>query len=223
MVGRLIDGRNPGLRERKKQRTREQIAATALRLFLERGFERVTVAEVARAAEVAEQTVFNYFPTKEDLVYQRLEGFEEGLLAVVRGRAPGEPALTAFRRYLLEQRGLLGEDDPAALERLAAINRMIAASPALLARERRVFDRYTDALATVLAEEEGARPDDIEAWVVANSLVGVHRALVRCVRDRVVAGEGGASLRAQVQAQADRAFDALARGLGGYGVRGTTG
>jgi AcrR family transcriptional regulator len=73
-----------GLRERKKQRTRELIAETARRLFGERGFDRVTVAEVARAAEVSEQTVFNYFPTKEDLVYFRLESFEEELLRTVR-------------------------------------------------------------------------------------------------------------------------------------------
>ena len=70
----------PGLRERKKQQTRQLIAETARRLFGERGFERVTVAEIARAAEVSEQTVFNYFPTKEDLVYWRLQSFEDELL-----------------------------------------------------------------------------------------------------------------------------------------------
>ena len=68
-----------GLRERKKQRTRELIAETARRLFAARGFERVTIAEVAREADVSEQTVFNYFPTKEDLVYWRFEGFEDEL------------------------------------------------------------------------------------------------------------------------------------------------
>src|ERR687888_828173 len=88
-----------GLRERKKQLTREHIAETARRLFGEHGFERVTVAEIARAADVSEQTVFNYFPRKEDLVYWRLESFEEELLAAIRERAPGESALSAFRRF----------------------------------------------------------------------------------------------------------------------------
>ena len=72
-----------GLRERKKEQTRQLIAETARRLFAERGFEQVTVAQIARAADVAEQTVYNYFPTKEDLVYWRLESFEQELLAAI--------------------------------------------------------------------------------------------------------------------------------------------
>ena len=77
-----------GLRERKKLQTRQLIAETARALFTERGFEHVTVSEIARTADVSEKTVFNYFPTKEDLVYWRLESFEEGLLAAVRDREP---------------------------------------------------------------------------------------------------------------------------------------
>src|SRR5919197_6500938 len=101
-----------GLRERKKRQTREAIAETARRLFSERGFERVTVAEIARAAGVAEKTVFNYFPTKEDLVYWRLESFEDELLETIRGRQPGESILAAFGRFVLTRRGLLAERDP---------------------------------------------------------------------------------------------------------------
>src|ERR671938_482414 len=92
----------PGLLERKKQATRAHIADTARRLFAERGFDAVTVAEVARAADVAEKTVFNYFPTKEDLFYSRMEAFEEELLEAVRGRAPGESAVAAFRTFILQ-------------------------------------------------------------------------------------------------------------------------
>jgi len=91
-----------GLRERKKQQTRQLIADTARRLFAKRGFEGVTVAEVARTADVAEATVFNYFPTKEDLFYSGLEAFEERLLAAIRERKPGESALAAFGRFVLE-------------------------------------------------------------------------------------------------------------------------
>jgi hypothetical protein len=69
----------PGLRERKKQRTRELIAETAKRLFSERGFDAVTVTDVANAAEVSSGTVFNYFPTKEDVFYSEMQSFEEKL------------------------------------------------------------------------------------------------------------------------------------------------
>src|SRR5881397_2098743 len=96
-----------GLRERKKQQTRQLIADTARRLFAERSFEAVTVAEVARAADVSEATVFNYFPTKEDLFYSGLESFEEELLAASRERKTGESVLSAFARFVLQRRGLL--------------------------------------------------------------------------------------------------------------------
>src|SRR5919198_2957348 len=96
-------GREQGLRERKKQQTRSAIAAAAMELFGERGFDAVSVAEVARAADVSVATVFNYFPTKEDLVYDRMEAFEEALLAAIRERAAGESVLAAFGRFILER------------------------------------------------------------------------------------------------------------------------
>ena len=89
-----------GLRERKKQQTRQSIAHAARRLFLERGFEAVTVDEVAREADVSRKTVFNYFPTKEDLFYSRMELFQEQLLDAIRTRTPGETILAAFARFV---------------------------------------------------------------------------------------------------------------------------
>src|SRR6266566_561957 len=129
-----------GLRELKKEQTRQLIADTAWRLFADRGFDQVTVAEVAREAMVAPATAFNYFPNKEDLFFFRLEAFGSRLLEAIRTRRQGEPALAAFRRYVLQPAGLLGEleaGDPQALERLRTVHRMIAASPALQAREQR--------------------------------------------------------------------------------------
>jgi AcrR family transcriptional regulator len=205
-----------GLRERKKQQTRELIAETARRLFAERGFEEVTVAEIARAADVAETTVFNYFPTKEDLVYWRMESFEAALLDAIRERAPGEPVLTAFRGFVLQARGLLAERDPQARERLAAFTRMIASSPALLAREQQVYERYTRSLAALIAEETGAKEGAIEPWVAANAMMGVHRALVDYTRARVAAGESSPRLARDVRAQGERALELLERGLADY-------
>ena len=208
-----------GLRERKKQQTRELIAQTARRLFLERGFDHVPVAEIARAADVSEKTVFNYYPRKEDLVYFQLEAFEEELLAAVRDRAPGESVLDAFSHFVLQRRGLLAESDPEAAERLAALTRMITESPALLTREREIFERYTESLAELLARETGAAPNDVEPRVVANALMGVHRALVDFTRRRIVAGERNPRLHRQVRAQGRRALERLRRGLEGYGER----
>ncbi len=208
-----------GLRDRKKQRTRELIAETARRLFAERGFDSVTVAEVARAAEVSEQTVFNYFPTKEDLVYWRLETFEEELLRTIRERDPGESVVRAFGRFVLQRRGLLAEPEPEARKRLLELTRMITESPALLARERQIFERYTDSLAGRIAEEMGAGDDDVKPWVVANALIGVHRALVDHSRRRLAAGAPSARIAREVRAQGERALATLEGGLGSIGVR----
>ena len=204
-----------GLRERKKEQTRRLIAETARQLFAERGFDRVPVAEIARAAEVSEQTVFNYFPTKEDLVYWRLGSFEEELLSAVREREPGESVLAAFGRFVRAPRGMLASSDAETRERLAGVARMIAESPALRAREQQIFARYTDALAELIAEEQGEQ--GVEPWVVANALIGVHRALVSHSRERIVAGARHPALAREILAQADRALERLERGLGDYG------
>jgi AcrR family transcriptional regulator len=211
-----------GLRERKKAQTRQLIADTAWRLFADRGFERVTVAEVAREAQVAVATVFNYFPTKEDLFFFRLEAFGADLVGAVAGRAAGEPALAAFRRQLLDTGGLLAQveaGDDQALERLRTMNRVIAASPALQAREQQAFAHTAAALADRLAADTGTAPGDLEAQVAANALVGVQRALVGYTRRRVLAEEQPAGLAADVRALAERAFALLEDGLGGYAAR----
>jgi AcrR family transcriptional regulator len=218
-----VEAPQPGLRERKKQQTRELIAETARGLFTERGFERVTVAEIARAADVAEQTVFNYFPTKEDLVYWRMESFEDELLTTIREREPGESVLAAFRRFVLAARGLLGKVDPEARERLAALTRMITESPSLLEREQQIFAGYTASLAALIADERGAGAGDVEPWVVANAMMGVHRALVNHARRRVLEGARHPRLAREVRAQGERALALLEQGLAGYATKGGAG
>ena len=202
----------PGLRERKKQRTRQQIADTAMRLFRERGFHGVTVAEIARAAEVSEQTVFNYFPTKEDLVYGSMESFQEALLQAVRVRPAGESILEAFGQFILQTRGLLA--DQQADEELQSVLRVIAESPALLARERQVHDRQAELLAGLIREETGIGVEDVRHWVAANAMIGVHRVLVEHVRRRALAGTPNRRVAREVRQLGEQALAALARGLG---------
>ena len=210
----------PGLRERKKLRTRQLLSETARRLFSERGFEHVSVADVARAAEVSPATVFNYFASKEDLVYAGLEVFEAQLLAAVRERPAGETVLDAFARFIGEPRGLLAVDDDAAAAELARIVRMIAASPALLAREQQILAGYTLALARLIAAETDAPDGDLRPYVVANALIGVHRSLIAYVRERVVAGPFDRHrLASDVRERCELAVALLADGLGDFAVR----
>jgi AcrR family transcriptional regulator len=216
-----------GLRERKKLRTRQHIAETARRLFAERGFEQVTVAEIAREAEVAPATVFNYFPTKEDLFYSRLEAFEERLLTGVRGRSPGQSILAAFAAFLLDQQGVLAMDAPGgdreATRQVQTITRVITESPALLARERQVFERYARSLAALIAEDVGADPGDVTCQAVANALLGLHRALIDHVRELALSGASAGQIRRSVRSEAERAIAQLERGLGDFGVRASSG
>ncbi|HEY8582346.1 MAG TPA: TetR/AcrR family transcriptional regulator [Capillimicrobium sp.] len=208
------EGARPGLRERKKREVRTRIADAARGLFAASGFEAVTVADVARAADVSTQTVFNHFPTKEDLVFWRLGDFEDHLVAAIRDRPAGEPAAAAFRRYLLGVRGLLRSPGPGAHEQLVAVARVIDGSPALRAREQQIFAAYTDTLARILAAEAGGEDATVAPWVVANALTGVHRALVAHARRRLLEGARHPALAEEVRAQADAAFAVLERGLG---------
>lgn len=211
-----------GLRELKKEQTRQLISGTAWRLFADRGFDPVTVAEIAREAQVAEATVFNYFASKEDLFYSRLDAFGARLTDAVGSRPPGEPALDAFRRALLAEDGLLGQaetGDAGALVRLRTVNRVIADSPALLAREQQAMSHTADALAAVLATETGAAADDIRPQVAANALLGLNRALIDYVRRRVLAGDHLSGLAAEVRKLAAAAFAQLEHGLGDYAVK----
>ena len=213
-----------GLRELKKEQTRTLIADIAWRLFADRGFDAVRVAEIAREARVSEATVFNYFPRKEDLLYSRLDDFGERLLAAVDSRPPGASVLDAVRTFLTGATGLLAQvaaGDDEALVRLRIVHRMIADSPTLRAREQQAITDATTALAALLAAEpdDTAGTDEVTAYVAANALMGVHRALIDLVRRRVLADEASDQLADDVRAQGTRAFALLAHGLADHGVR----
>jgi AcrR family transcriptional regulator len=209
-----------GLRERKKLRTRQLIAETAVRLFVERGFDHVPVTEVARAAEVSEATVFNYFPTKEDLVYRGFEAFEDELLAAVRDRPAGESIVAAFGRFVLQARGFLAAPDEGSARYLIAVSKMIADSPALRAREREILARYTESLAALIAADTAADPDDLRPWVVARALIGTHQSLIEFVR-RHLTGDAAdhVALAREVRARGREALAQLEQGLASYGAR----
>jgi AcrR family transcriptional regulator len=142
----------PGRRERKKAATRQALADSALALFLERGFDRVTVAEIADAADVSVATLFKHYPSKEALLFDRDTDREEALTAAVRDRESGVSILDALRALFLsrtERPDHPGSDD---LERFRAL---VAGSPGLGDYMMRMWARHTDALARVVAEDLG--------------------------------------------------------------------
>lgn len=219
-------------RDRKRQQTRDRIAEAARTLFAGRGFDGVTVAEVAEAADVSEQTVYNHFPTKEDLVLWRRGTFEAELLIAVRDRPPGESALSAFQRFLTQPRESRAGDDPEVRDQVEGLmctvvgsraldthGRAIMDSPTLRGRERSIIAGYAASLAAMLAEDTGARPDDVEPQVVAAAMLGVTQALIDHARRRVIDGAGPAELRRELHARANRAVQLFERGLGDYAVR----
>ena len=181
----------------------------------------MTVGEIAREAEVAQATVFNYFPTKEDLFYSRLEAFEERLLEAIRGRSPGQSVLAAFGEFLLGQGGVLAMRSPGgdgeATEQVRTVTRIVTESPALLARERQILDAYAKGLAELIAEETGE--DAVVCRVVANALLGLHRALIDRVRERALAGDRASRIRKDIQADARQAIRQLELGLRDFGLR----
>ncbi len=201
-----------GLRDLKKQQTRTAIADTALRLFMKRGFDHVTVAEVADAAGVSEKTVFNYFPSKEDLFFDEVDEREAALVAAIRDRRPGESILAALRRSQLAGCGRLCSAG------FAGFARLIEASPDLRAKELEVMARFTRTLSDTLQEELGC--DDLDARVAASLLVGVHWQFFVIARQRALAGRHGPAATRRLRADLEHAYELLERGLGDLGGSG---
>jgi len=198
-----------GLREVKKERTRREIADTAMRLFATRGFDHVTVAEVAEASGVSDKTVFNYFPTKEDLFYDEVPAREEALRQAIRGRRSGESILAALRRLQS------GECPRMCSPGFAVFARIIEESPALQAKELEVMARFSAALAETIQQELGV--DERDARIAAGLLVSVHRQLFRAARKQALAGKQGPAAVRRLRADLDRAYQLLEHGLGGLG------
>jgi AcrR family transcriptional regulator len=206
-----VDGR-PGLRERKKQRTHAAISEAAIALFLEHGFNKVSVAQVAEAAEVSKRTLFAYFPSKEDLVVHRLADHETEIARVVRARAPGTPPLTAVREHFLkglrERDPITGLNDRPEVRRL---HRMILDAPSLVARMERFKTGAERALAQALRET--ADTPELTARLTAVQIVAVHWALAQDNAERLAYGEPADERHAGAVADAEHAFALLENGL----------
>ncbi|WP_214327051.1 TetR/AcrR family transcriptional regulator [Nonomuraea sediminis] len=207
-----------GLRERKKRQTRERISRVATALFVERGFDQVTIAEVAEAAEVSVNTVYNYFDTKEDLVLPPDEASPDRLAAIVRARAAGVPAVRAVLDHLREE--VRRRDRRVGLtEGFGRVLEMMRAAPTLTARLGELAEQMTDALTAELAAETGAAPGDPLPRVVAWHLGGVHSLVYTEIGRRVTAGEPPDAIAASVLALLDTVEQLLGERILRYAIR----
>jgi len=194
-----------GLRERKKEQTRQRIAVVALRLFAERGFEAVTVNEIAESAEVAKATLFAYFPSKEALALGRVAG--DDLAGIAARRPQGQPFLAALRAHF---RALAAAGVPEAeLEGLITRVRVIQGSPALRAAANELLYRQRDALASALAGEYGEPAAGLIAAQVAASLLTMQESYFQRLLDGMSPADAGPLLAQEVEL----AFDLLEHGV----------
>lgn len=199
-----------GLREQKKRETRQAISDHATQLFLERGFDGTTIADIASAARVAKMTVTNYFPRKEDLALDHHEEFVAGLARTVADREPGEPVLAALRRAYL---AALARRDPVLGFTGERFARMVAGSPTLVARLRDLHEQRESALAGQLAAEGD---DDLTARAVAAQLAAADRLLFHELQARTLACQDDDEIAAALQAAAEHVFDLLEPAIGGH-------
>jgi AcrR family transcriptional regulator len=196
-----------GLRERKKARTRRLIADAAARLFAERGYENVAVSDVAREAEVAEQTVYNYFPTKERLVTDRDEQLHDRLTDLVRSRAPGVTPAAAIRNFVLRS-----------VEGIATIPREVwrgelghlaAISPAVHRLALEAVDRLAVALAAAISESTDVPPEIARLQGIA--LASVNQIIIDEAGRRTRAGQSQARIARELYPMIENVLDDLDR------------
>ena len=158
-----------GLRERKKQKTRELIATTGLALFANRGYQATTVAEIAEAAEVSERTVFAYFPTKEDILFSDHLALEEGVARALATRASGSSALDVVRDFIVENLSRL--DDQARLRW-----RIVSHDDLLHSHQRARQAALGEVIAAAIAVDLGESVDDLRPQLVTAAVIAAFTA-----------------------------------------------
>ncbi|ACU72783.1 transcriptional regulator, TetR family [Catenulispora acidiphila DSM 44928] len=197
-----------GLRERKKHEARLRIADAALELFAAKGFDHTTVAEVAAAADVSVKTVFNYFPAKEDLFFDRAEEVEQRWLDAVADRSPGESVLAGLRRRSLSR------FDQNADGSAFRFRRVMAGSAVLQGRGQQMWAAHEDAIAAALAEAMGAAVDDPTPQVLASQALGTHPLALRMAERWSDAGLAAEEVQRRVLDLINRWYDVLEEGIG---------
>jgi len=206
----------PGLRERKKAQSRLAISDVATKMFIERGFDAVTVADVAAAANVSVATVFNYFETKEELFFDHEGEIVEAQRRFILERQVGETITSVLHREFL---AAIDAGLPQIMAHGATFLRTIEGSSALRARLRLGFEKAEAALAETIAEETEAAKSDPTPQLVAAMLVSIQRMLIESASAAALRGDAVASTKRRLRQACDRAFVLLEGGLRGYGKK----
>ena len=194
-----------GLRERKKALTRKRIADTAARLFAERGYENVAVSDVAREADVAEQTVYNYFPSKQQLVTDREQQIQERLCLLIRSRPPGSTPAAAIREFVL--RAVTGiRDIPSELWR-GELGYLAAISPTVHRLALELIDRQARALAAVISDTTAVRPEIARLHGIA--LAGVFEIIISEAGRRTRDGQSQTKIARELSRIVDNLLEEL--------------
>jgi AcrR family transcriptional regulator len=205
------------LRERKKRHTRQLLADTATEMFLAKGFDAVRVSEIAEACGVSEKTVFNYFPTKEALVMDRLDDASGALLAALADAAltPVQAALRVLDAELATMLDRLAGQKSfrAAAEQYRRFSTLVWSTPALRAHQNAVNERVTAEAARIIAERTGREPDDPEPRITAAALLALWTVQFRSLERRLGSVESVDQLSAAVTEDVRRAAGVLERGL----------
>ncbi len=213
-----------GLRERKKRLMRQQLSDTATQMFMERGFDAVRVSEIAGACGVSEKTVFNYFPTKESLILDRLEATVASLRAGLAepGISPAEAALRILDDELSAMTSWLArQDDPArAGAAIRRFGRLIQATPSLRAHQSDMMDQFTAVAAAILAGRAGMSPDDPEPQIAATALLGLWRVQFQGLSKYLDGARTPAQVHRAVTADVRRAARLIDAGLSSFAVFG---
>jgi len=200
-----------GLRERKKARTRRLIADTAARLFAERGYENVAVSDVAREAEVAEQTVYNYFPTKERLVTDRDEQIHDRMCDLVRSRPPGVTPAAATRDFVLRSVDGIRTVPPRVWR--GELGHLAAISPTVHRLALEAVDRLAVALAAAISESRDVQPEIARLQGIA--LASVNQIIIDEAGRRTRAGQSQARIARELRPIVENVLDELDRWFSG--------
>lgn len=207
-----------GLRERKKRRMRQLLSDTATRMFVERGFEAVRVAEIAEACEVSEKTVFNYFPSKEALLLDRLDGTVEAVRSGLADRSvapvPAVLAILADELHVMTSMLDRAEDPAALIERYRRVGALIRSTPALRAYQNSLTDQVTAVAAVILGERAGLEPQAPEPQIAATALLGLWAVQYRALGQYLDETRTPEQINQAVTADVRRAAALIEGGLG---------